>query len=478
MFFAEIWKVWKRRPRAFTSRQHQRHRTPKRLPLFLEALEDRTLLTAWTAIGPAPILNGQVSSSNPITGTNGRGALEILTAPATPPVVTTNPTNQTVIASQVATFKAAANGNPTPTVQWQVSSNGGADWTNLSDDSNISGATSTMLTLSNVPFSMNGYEYRAIFSNSVGATPTSAATLTVKPAKVTTTAADASAVYSSNAQTLTLHADVADASIPTDTVDEGSVTFTVLQGRTPLGSVQATVSHGSASASFNLPARQAVGRYTIAVSYRDSHGNFTDGGDRYATLTVNAAATTVQLTQISLTPNFIALNVTETLTCHVSSSSPVDQGTVTFKLLNLSVSALANVDANGNATVSLTLPMSVLEGEFGGWLTHENIITSLALPVLGLVVPQVIAVNYTDPAHNLMASADPEGVLWSPINAMFPSTATFSPNGQIVTANLFGFGPFTCIYNAEGFALEIDFIGFHLLYSYNASNQLMQIRLT
>src|SRR5262249_25118157 len=53
------------------------------------------------------------------------------------PSITTNPTNQTVNAGQTATFTAAATGTPTPTVQWQVSTNGGTSF------SDISGATST-----------------------------------------------------------------------------------------------------------------------------------------------------------------------------------------------------------------------------------------------------------------------------------------------------------------------------------------------
>jgi hypothetical protein len=78
-----------------------------------------------------------------------------------------------VNAGQNATFTAAANANPSATVQWQVSSDGGATFRN------ISGATSTTLTLTHVTTTMNGNEYRAIFTNSVGTATTTAATLTV-----------------------------------------------------------------------------------------------------------------------------------------------------------------------------------------------------------------------------------------------------------------------------------------------------------
>jgi hypothetical protein len=54
-----------------------------------------------------------------------------------PPTVVTHPVSQTVEAGGTATFTAAATGTPAPTVHWQVSTDGGSTWTN------ISGATST-----------------------------------------------------------------------------------------------------------------------------------------------------------------------------------------------------------------------------------------------------------------------------------------------------------------------------------------------
>ncbi len=96
-----------------------------------------------------------------------------VTVAATLPTVTTQPVSETVNAGGTATFTAAAGGNPAPSVQWQQSTNGGATW------NNISGATSTTLTLNNVNSSQNGYEYLAVFTNSAGSTTSAAATLTV-----------------------------------------------------------------------------------------------------------------------------------------------------------------------------------------------------------------------------------------------------------------------------------------------------------
>jgi hypothetical protein len=95
------------------------------------------------------------------------------------PAVTTNPTDQTVCAGTSATFTAAASGTPTPTVQWQVSTNGGSTFTDLP------GETSTTLTFMTTS-GQNGNLYHAVFTNACGTATTTAATLTVNTAPVVT----------------------------------------------------------------------------------------------------------------------------------------------------------------------------------------------------------------------------------------------------------------------------------------------------
>ena len=97
------------------------------------------------------------------------------------PSVTTQPVNITVTAGAIAIFTTAASGTPTPSVQWQVSTNNGATW------NNISGATSTTYSLTTVTGN-NASQYRASFTNVAGTTTTNPATLTVtQPFSVLTT---------------------------------------------------------------------------------------------------------------------------------------------------------------------------------------------------------------------------------------------------------------------------------------------------
>jgi hypothetical protein len=93
--------------------------------------------------------------------------------PESAPQITTEPTSQSVVIGANATFTAAASGNPAPIVQWQVSSNDGDTW------GNVSGANSPSYTVVDTGSTENGWEFRAVFSNSVGSQATNAVTLTV-----------------------------------------------------------------------------------------------------------------------------------------------------------------------------------------------------------------------------------------------------------------------------------------------------------
>ncbi|MEI8374904.1 MAG: peptidylprolyl isomerase, partial [Planctomycetota bacterium] len=105
--------------------------------------------------------------------------LTVQVAPSTPSV-TTNPAPQTIVVGGTASFTAAASGNPTPTVQWQVNTGTGSSYGNLTDVGVYTGSNTGTLTITGTTLAMSGYQYKAVFTNAVG-TPatTTAATLTV-----------------------------------------------------------------------------------------------------------------------------------------------------------------------------------------------------------------------------------------------------------------------------------------------------------
>lgn len=90
------------------------------------------------------------------------------------PIVTSQPANLTVADHDVFTFSASASGTPVPSVQWQVSTDSGATF------NDISGATNSTYSAT-ASLADNGNQYRAVFTNIVGSGTTHAATLTVNP---------------------------------------------------------------------------------------------------------------------------------------------------------------------------------------------------------------------------------------------------------------------------------------------------------
>ena len=96
------------------------------------------------------------------------------------PTITHQPTGLSVNEGQSATFEATARGFPTPTIQWQVSTDEGATW------SEVAGATASQLVIASANLTENGYQYRAVFSNSAGSATSQAATLSVHAVPVIT----------------------------------------------------------------------------------------------------------------------------------------------------------------------------------------------------------------------------------------------------------------------------------------------------
>lgn len=96
------------------------------------------------------------------------------TAPATAPTITVQPNSTiSIVSGGNGSLSLTATGNPSPTYQWQVRANAGEAW------SNISGATSSTLSLNGVATSDNGKQYQCIVTNSQGSVTSDVSTLTV-----------------------------------------------------------------------------------------------------------------------------------------------------------------------------------------------------------------------------------------------------------------------------------------------------------
>ena len=133
------------------------------------------------------------------TCTNTQNVVVTVSNGVVSPTVTTQPVSQTKCVGENVTFTSAASGTPSPTVQWQVSTNG-TTWTN------ISGATSATLTFATTTAD-NNKQYRAVWTNSGGTVNSNPAILTVNPipglsSNLTATAASGIAfVYTATSST-------------------------------------------------------------------------------------------------------------------------------------------------------------------------------------------------------------------------------------------------------------------------------------
>ena len=121
-----------------------------------------------------------------VVATNGAGsatsnaATLTVSAAATAPVFTTQPASVTIAAGQSTSFTVAASGTPTPTFQWQLSTDSGLNF------SNITGATDAVFQVLNAAQGNNGRQFRAVATNSAGPVNSTAAILTVTPPSLLT----------------------------------------------------------------------------------------------------------------------------------------------------------------------------------------------------------------------------------------------------------------------------------------------------
>jgi large repetitive protein len=123
--------------------------------------------------GQATVPQGLPGASAVAAGGAHNLAITAGAPPAVMPAVSTQPTDQAVRAGDTVTFTTAASGFPTPSVQWQVSVDGGATW------NDVAGAHAGVLSFTAVAGD-NSKQYRAVFTNAGGTVTSSVAKLAVE----------------------------------------------------------------------------------------------------------------------------------------------------------------------------------------------------------------------------------------------------------------------------------------------------------
>jgi hypothetical protein len=245
-----------------------------------------------------------------------------------------------------------------------------------------------------------------------------------------TTLSASSTYNSSTPQTVTLSALVSSGG---HTVNEGSVTFAVAGT-----SLTATgfVNNGAATATLTLPAGFSAGNYSFSASYSDSNGAYGPStAATNGTLLVNPATVTTTPLNIANTINSHPQMVTLAANVSSANSSTVNEGAVTFTLIDPNGSNLTAIGSvtNGTAAATLTLPLHFVPGTYVYTASYAdsnnaNGVSNFA-PSGGAATADPPAASVTLTADNPSAGNPPTG-----------SSAAAPPVGPVGGLSVFAIG--------------------------------------
>ena len=120
------------------------------------------------------------------------GANFMLVAAAGPPVITSQPANQSITGGSSATFSVTATGQLPLAYQWQYQPIGSPAWINSSDGGSFGGSGTATLTVIQPPATNTGEQFQCIITNAVGSvtsSPPAVLTVNVSPYLTITTLA-------------------------------------------------------------------------------------------------------------------------------------------------------------------------------------------------------------------------------------------------------------------------------------------------
>ena len=250
--------------------------------------------STWTNIAGATSSSYSVTAAATMSGyqyrvlfTNSSGSVTTSAATltvGTPITITSNPQSTSVAANTSVTFTTSAIGTPAPTVQWQLSTDNAATWTN------ISGATATSYSVT-ATTAMSGYKYRAFFTSPFGTAATSPATLTISAGAI------------SGAPVITANP------VSKSAVPGAMVSFTAAASGTPAPAVQWQASSngttwinipGATATTFTLTTAATQNGYQFRAVFASSGGTaITTAAKLTITATATAKAVAVQASSLT-----------------------------------------------------------------------------------------------------------------------------------------------------------------------------------
>lgn len=104
-----------------------------------------------------------VNASGLVTAATYTGSLTNVVAASSASTITGQPSDQVSVIGGSASFSVTATGGSgVRQFQWQVSTNNGTTWSNISNGGVYSGVTTATLSLSSIPVGYDGYDYRVL----------------------------------------------------------------------------------------------------------------------------------------------------------------------------------------------------------------------------------------------------------------------------------------------------------------------------
>lgn len=340
--------------------------------------------------------------------------------------ITSNPGNQTICPGSNAVYSVGVTtGNGAATYQWQVSTNSGSTWSNIANDVNHSGATSSSLTLLNVTSTWTGnfsaLRYRCLIRDGCGAV----------------------SEVASSAATLALYSPVA--------IDTQPIDRTICPGGNTTFVVAATAQTGSLSYSWELSTNGG----SVWSGILDG-GVYSGSATNTLTLTGANATYNGYKYRVKVTDGCGAVNATYSTVVTLTTYSPVS---ITSNPPNRQICPSTNTTFSvsataGNGALTYQWQESINGGSTWSNLSNTSLYSGVTTATLTLTsAPSTLDNNryrviVTDACGSVNAATSSAGIL----NFNTPVSVTTQPANQTGCAG--GNVSFMAVASGTGFSYQ------------------------